>query len=142
MVNYSGHSCFQHVFTGHLLCARHCSRSEVSKPWAVGQIWPTTCSVFGFLLPESLCQMVSVKLSLFIHNLSILNMILKHPVLRLFKHTHSQHMPWCESDQFLHSGRVHCACLVLSVSRSVAIWLPHHEHTVRFSDLIFHPRQP
>ena len=75
----------------------------------------------------------------FIRILSKLNMILKHSVSRLFKHTRSQQMPWCESDQFLHTGRVHRASLVLSVLHSVAIWLPHHEHAVRFSDLIFHP---
>ena len=81
LVNYSGHSCFQHMFTGHLLCARDCSRSEVSKPWGLGQIWPTRCSVFGFSLPDSLMPSGLNKAKFFqlIHILSKLNMILKHP---------------------------------------------------------------
>lgn len=122
MVNYSGHSCFQHVFTGHLPCARDCSRLEVSKPWAVGQIWPTRCSVFGFSLPDSLMSggLNKAKFFQLIHILSKLNMNLKHPVLRLFKLTGSQQMPWCDSNQSLPAGPVHRASVALSLLHSVA----------------------
>lgn len=70
----------------------------------------------------------------FIRILSKLNMILKHPVSRLFKHTRSQQMPWCESDQFLHTGRVHRASL--SSSQFYILWQFGSHIMSTLSDLV------